>query len=213
MKYPNAYEGIKRIYRAEILEIVALVLTVAASVLPTFLTEGSSEANVGIVTAAGGFLIAMMVVSVIAFFLNISGISRASADEPEFKKAMIYTIGGIAAGLLANVFEEGSIGVRLLEVVQSTARMFTMLAVINGIMALAKKLMNREEAARGKRAENLLFLVVGLSLILQLISVFLKESESLMMVGGLLGIVAMILMIAAICTYLKLLSRARKMLK
>ena len=213
MKYPNAYEGIQRIYRAEILEIVALVLTVAASVLPTFLAEGSSEANVGIVTAAGGLLIAMMVVSVIAFFLNISGISKASADEPEFKKAMIYTIGGIAAGLLANVFEEGSIGVRLLEVVQSTARMFTMLAVINGIMAMAKKLLNREEAARGKRAENLLFLVVGLSLILQLISVFLKESESLMMVGGLLGIVAMILMIAAICTYLKLLSRARKMLK
>ena len=71
MRFPKAYSGVKKIFIAMILTLVAAVLGVTASVLLAL--PGASEANSGLALAAGGIGIGLAVVTLVALVLEFVG--------------------------------------------------------------------------------------------------------------------------------------------
>ena len=116
MRYPNAAKGIKKIYLAEILGILALVLAivlgimVAGSHVDTSISgeeaaQALQAANVGTPFVILG--IAMMLIMLASYVLNLIGVVNASKDDEGFKRALWALLASIAFGVVAAILEIG----------------------------------------------------------------------------------------------------------
>ena len=76
MTYPNAYKGVGKIFVAEILYLIAACLSLVVNILSA--VGGSA------LLAGGAIVIGAAILMIISAFINISGVSNASQDEPEF---------------------------------------------------------------------------------------------------------------------------------
>ena len=114
MKYPNAAKGIKKIFVAEILSIVAAVLLLAIVIMMATsnvdtsmsgeaVTQALETAKVGAPFAI--LSIAMMVFMLASYVLNFIGIATASKDEAGFKRARWMLLVSLACGIGAAVLE------------------------------------------------------------------------------------------------------------
>ena len=103
MRFPNAYNGVKKIFSAEILHLVAVILmavglvtAVIAGVVGTAvgdaaeLTEGEFVVTVGGIIGAVSILAVGGILALIAFILQIVGVGQAMKDESYFKTAFIF---------------------------------------------------------------------------------------------------------------------------
>ena len=97
MKYPNAAKGINKIYIAEILSIMAAILAIVVMILVASnnIDTGISgeeaaqvlqKANIGTPFVVLG--VVMMLLMLVSFFMNLTGIISASKDEAGFKRAL-----------------------------------------------------------------------------------------------------------------------------
>ena len=105
MQFPNALQGVKKIYKAEILSLIAAACIIIAGLLAIVAAAGES---LGVVVIAGIFGVASAVLLIIAFIMNIVGVKRASLDEPAFKTAFYVLIIGIIAGIVMGAFQSNS---------------------------------------------------------------------------------------------------------
>ena len=105
MKYPNAAKGLNRIYIAEILSILVAVLIIVlaamAGVSHVSTNAGSEEATQALQSANLGtpFVIlgiAMMLLMLVSWCLNLVGIINASKDETGFKQALWFFLASMA---------------------------------------------------------------------------------------------------------------------
>ena len=114
MRFPNAYNGVKKIFSAEILHLVAVILmavglvtAVIAGVVGTAvgdaaeLTEGEFVVTVGGIIGAVSILAVGGILALIAFILQIVGVGQAMKDESYFKTAFIFIFVGIACTVLS----------------------------------------------------------------------------------------------------------------
>ena len=102
MRYPNAYKGVSQIFTAEIIEILAECWAVIGIILAlagvgAADVTGSEIAGSGLAVSSIIFMIGTAVLLVIAFILNILGISNAAKDEDGFKAAKIAVIVAVLA--------------------------------------------------------------------------------------------------------------------
>ena len=218
MSFPNAHNGVKKIYTAEILSLIGSILPIIAVILgaaTTSLAEAAkAEADVG--TAAGVLVIILLglgaaVLSLIAFILNLMGITSAMKDEPTFKNALIFTIIGIAASALSSAFSANETVSSFISILIKLSELFVSLYVVQGIMKLAEKLKDSNMVARGSKVRWWLVITFCIPALIQLVSgVFeLKEADS---VADTLSIVAAVLSMVAYFIYLRYLAKAKKML-
>ena len=95
MKYPNASTGIRRIYIAEILSVLAAVLAIVVMILTAanhidLIGEEATRAlqAAKMDTPFVVLSLSMMLLMLVSFFMNLSGIIKASKDEIGFKNAL-----------------------------------------------------------------------------------------------------------------------------
>ena len=217
--FPNAYDGIKKIYLGEILSLISIVVGGIAGIVAVIgytLTEAAvEEIDAGAALVGGGIVVIIAgILGLVAFVLNIVGISKASQDEPFFKKAMIWLVVGLAGSILVGMTSEneGSFLNLAADFISQIAQLFVTFYVIDGINSLANKLGRTDVAAKGSKLKNLIIGVYAIGLVLTLISGFMAGNETMETIAGILGIIALILMVIAYVVYLKLLSGAKKML-
>ncbi|MCR5685744.1 MAG: hypothetical protein K6G81_10065 [Lachnospiraceae bacterium] len=229
MKFPNVAEGVKKIYTAEILSLVAavcgfiaLIMTIMAAASAIGASEAlESDYDVAVAAAAGmaiggaGLLffgLATAVIAIIAFIITIQGVTKASKDETEekknFKNAFYCIIASIALTVLSMIFSSNSILNTLFTTLSSIASVITTYFVLYGISYFAEKIGNSELA---KRASGIVWGLVAvqlLSTISKSITEFVKNSagESISII---LAIVSLILNLVYYILYLKLLSSAK----
>ena len=187
MQYPEACAGVKKIYTAEILSLVATVLTVTVVLSP-----------------------AAAVLFIISFVLKIVGINRAARDEEAFKNALIAVIVGIVASAIVALSKNDSFMHGLGSTLNNICNFLVSYLVCKGIVNLANRLGDEEIAARGQKVMKLLTTVWAIVIVIELISVILRGSTVLSVI---LTIASGICAIVAYVLYLKLLSRARPMLE
>lgn len=217
MQFPNALEGVRKIYKAEILELIAGVVGLVAALLMIIGAVGAKAESAG--TALGGLLgggvllIAVAVLSIIAFILGIVGVKRAMPDEENFKNAFYVLIVGIIASVVLGCAKAGGILSDAGETVSSICSFLAQYYIITAIVVLAQRLGDGDMEAKGLNTRKMLMVVWIIRIIFQVIDIFVGKSDTLDVASGILALVAAVVGIVAYVMYLKLLSRARVMLE
>lgn len=217
MKYPNAFAGIKKIFTAEILMVIAEVCTVigviAMIVALAGLKADSADAAVGGGAVAIIFMLGAGVLSIIAFILQALGLSKAALDEPNFKNGLWCVIAGLALTIVSSIMS--TIGLSLsssiLELLSSIINMLIIIYVIAGIRSLSEKLEDSAMVGMGNKLLVIILIVYILSLISSLI-VAIFGGISASVAAGVFALASAVLSAVATIIYIVYLGKAKKML-
>ena len=217
MRFPNALDGVRRIYKAEIIALLSGILA-AVSALLLLIGVGSAMASaaggaVAGLVGGGVLMIAVAVLAIIAFIMNIVGLNKAKPDEDNFKFALYAVIVGIIASLLLGFAKSGSFLSGLGDTLNQICSFLCTWYVCSAIINLAKSLQNAEMEQKGLSARKLLMTTWCFTIVLNVLGTVLKSSVALSVISGLILLVAAVVRIIAYILYLKLLSESRAMLE
>ena len=212
--FTNAYEGVKKIYKAEILALIASVLLLAGSIISvTGVKAGENAASgEGLLVSGGLLVIVAAVLMIIAAIMNIIGVNRASKDESAFKNALIALLFGIAANILVSACGENtmisSIGKTLVNVTEILASYY----ICTGVINLADRLGDSGVSARGKKVRSILMGIWVASAVLNILATLFGTDETMQAVIGIIAVVGGIISVVAYFLYIGLLGKAKNML-
>ena len=236
MIYPNAYSGVKKIFAAENLSVIGVVVLIVSGVLGLLSAaagiaaqSADTETASGLYGAAVGFgipsLILMLgfgVLTVVAFILQIVGVTRASKDERTFKNALFFILVGVIAMVTEQIvyFLSGVIGQTGADLVNSICtnlwRASTILVtyyIIAGVIALAVKIGNEKIEKQGKTIVTLIMICLVLSLVASVTSNVFVQNGTNEVIASVLALASAIIDLIAYIIYLVFLGRAKKMLR
>lgn len=218
MKFPNALEGVKKIYKAEILELIAEILAVVGSLLLIVGMAGVQVESTGAAATGlfggGIIMLAVAVLGFIAFIMGILGVKKAIPDEENFKTALYAMILGIVASVVIGFAKEGSSLRDAGGTLSSICSFLAQYYIITAIVVLAQKLADKEMETRGLKTRKALMIVWFCSIALDIVQIFVKKGSSTMeMISAVMALAAAVIAIVAYVMYLKLLSKARVMLE
>lgn len=223
MQFPNASSGIKKIFTAEILQLIGSVLSFICALLAFsavgsavgYEKTGSNVAAASALASGAGmmvFFIAASVLMLIAFIFNLMGIVRASRDESTFKIALYAVIAGIVFTALSGVFSGMNARVSgVMDALGTVADLVVTLYVIQGIRMLASRMNNREVDNRGQKIYMIILGVLLLRLIANII-VVIFGGRFATAIGLTVYLVSIALSLVQYIMYLIFLAKAKKML-
>ena len=217
MQFPNAAKGVKKIYTAEILELIAALAILLTTILGAVaLASMSAESAGGLIAGGLGFAvfgIGALVLSIIAFFMQLSGINAAKLDEPKFKNALIALIVGIVLQVVNGLIGAGLVK-DLCGALAYACDMLVTIYIVQGIGSLAEKLNNSEIAEKSKSLVTLLEVVWIVAIILKAVGgVLTKVGTASQIVIAVIGAAAVVVSIIAYIIFLGLLKKAKAMLE
>ena len=204
MTFPNAYDGVKKIYLAEIFSIVSAILGAVVGILGAMGDSG--------IPAAAIVLIVASVIMIAGDILTIVGVNRASKDEPAFKQALVALIVGIGANLLVSSFSENALLSSLGDFISKITEFLASFFICTGIINLADRLNDQAVSEKGKKYRKLLMGIFGTSAVLSLLTTIFSKNESILTGMAVVALISSIFSRVAYFMYLGLLNRAKKML-
>ena len=217
MKFPNAFDGIKKLFTAEILEIVSIVAGVIAGIAGA-IAYGTDQT--GHPEAVGAPAAIAAVVAIIAAILLIAsaiisflGINNASKDEPEFKNAVTAVIVTIVLSVISGFLPDSlKVVSALIDTVNTCLSVYISYTVVKGICNLAAQLNNAEMVERGNRVITYIIVAALLGAIADFVqTVWIKDPKANLNV--ILGAVILIFGLVKGVAYIIYLSKAKKMLQ
>ena len=218
MKYPNAAKGIKKIYLAEILSIVAVVLLIAIVIMMAVSNVDTSMSGEAVTqaleTAKVGtpFVIlsaAMMLIMLVSYVLNFIGIAKASKDEEGFKRALWMLLVSLACGIGAGILENKSPNVaNWLKIPSTLFELVVTIYVLEGIGSLARNLGKNQIADMSTQARTWMMCALILA---SAAYVFVALGTAGSVLSTASGVAAALLQLVAYVVYLRVLNKARQM--
>ena len=212
--YPNAKKGINRIFFFYLIAILGMVvIAIGSGILAvkgqtmTDLSTYTSGANIAaLVILIGGLMV------LVAFLFKFFGISKASIDERDFKKAMALLVIGFVASIVHSAVD-GRIEVvaEIANIITNVCELLVTIFIISGIKSLAEKVNDRHVFDMCNRTYKLIIAVYVLIIALTVVALFVTN-ETMAVIAGLIALAIAILAIVAIIVFLSLLNNARKML-
>jgi hypothetical protein len=200
MKYPNAYKGVKKIFLAEILMLLGALLSIAAVII----------LSTGGVTVSGIFAVAVPILALIAFILNLVGVINCRKDDESFKIAFYVTLIGIVCSIISAIFSTNETLVVWMQLVQTLCNLFASYYILGGIANLAGTYPDNATKELALKARSLLIFTFLASAIIRLISnIFNIQNEVVLLI---LGIVILVLEIVSYVLYLRALAAGKNML-
>ena len=219
MTFPNAYEGVKKIFTAQILEIIASVVAVAAGIAAAvFIAAANSDAAGAAIGSGTGMLVfglGASVLGIIALILTLVGLKRAGIDEDSFRQGFITAIIvlalKIAYGILSSVagttiFDDMVLGIA--NILEVGVTMY----VIRGIGNLAEQLGDYDMTKKGNNLFLVYAIILVISTILRFVGSIVSANSVAAIVAAVIAIIAGIGSVVAYIIYLVYLSQAKKML-
>ena len=222
MRFPNAAKGVKRIFTAQILQLIGTVCAVIGGMIfisgdaTALLTKGS---NAGAAAALGQMGIALIffigygVLALIAFIMQLVGIINAKNDEDSFKSALVCLIIGIVVPIIGGFFVRSApVVTSLCASVGNLMTLFVTIFIISGIIKLADQLNRGDVSTKGSNILKIIIVIAGLSLILSIVSSFMLTNTAIAVTALILLAVAMVLSVVQSTMFLTLLAKAKNML-
>ncbi len=212
MRFPNAYAGVKKVFIAQILSLIAAIIVIPGSALAT-MGSVSVFGGGGTGMIVGGLILSLigaLILPLISVIMTIVGLAQASKDEEKFfRTAFIVSIIQLVISIIIGVYSARTAGVvgapAGLKLISGILNLLLTIFIISGITEQARRLGNDSMFAKGKRVLILCVILQVISLILNLVS-----SNSVMLV---LGGIALILSIVFYICYLVYLGKAVTMLQ
>ena len=215
MKFPNTFKGIKKIWIAEMLMLLAAVL----SIVLVFVIAGNSvvidDAVVvnteAVKTPTAIIGIGAAVIILVAFLLNLIGIINCRKDDKNFINALIATLLGVVCGVVNAIWGEAK--PRLgswMEFVMVMESCYASYYVLTGVSKLSEAYPDEATKKLVDKSRNWLLgsfsLSAGLKLIVDIFNIQDGTPKTIM------AIVAVLAEIVSYVIYLMALNKSKKML-
>ena len=218
MTYPNAADGVKKMFKAQLIEILGTVFLALAAIFTIML---SSSEKAGAANDADSFLAVMMIVSIVAFsglmivaaVMHLIGLVRAGRDERAFRTALFAVFINlifIVTGMVFSGLKNGTVS-SLMNLFSTIMDMIAFIFVIQGIRNLAIELGNDKLDRMGDNIFKIILAVLVLEFIANII-VLISGGHTSGIVAGVVYLIAAILSFVQYIIYLIFLARGVKML-
>ena len=215
MKFTNAFEGVKKIFAAEILALIASVCGTIALALPVVaLVAAANQSGGGTAASLGGLVvvgIATVVLSIIAFIFKLIGVNKASKDEPAFKIAFYMILAGIAVSILTGIFSSNSTVSSIMSAIGEIVNLAVTVYIIQGIKNLAQRLGDDKMVKSGDTLFKYIIAIYILVIIAQIVIMILQNGAAVV-VALVIIVISGILEIIQYILYIRYLAKAKKML-
>ena len=221
MRFPNAAKGVKRIFTAQILQLIGTICMVIGCIIliaggvTAVLSKGSEAGMIAALSQAAGasiFLIAYSILAMIAFIMQLVGIINAKNDEESFKSALICTIIGIIAPIVGGLFYKLPVVMGLCFSIGNLMGLFVTIFIITGIIKLADQLNRGDVSTKGSNLLKIIIVIAGLSLILSIISSFMLTNTAILVTAVILIVISLVLSVIQYIMFLTLLAKGKNML-
>lgn len=211
MKYPNASNGVNKIYMSEIIALTAsIILAICSVVFMVCYEEPGLEALAAII---GVLVFVGLGIFVVSYILQIVGINRAAKDEPAFKVSLFAIIGALVITILEAIFYEQNETVTfLLEIGGDVAKFFLVHYIIHGIMHITEHLGRPDMTKKGNKIFRVIYIAIGFEVIVRVFEIIFgkKLGEELSMP---FGIAANILNVLEYILFLNYVRKGNKIIK
>jgi hypothetical protein len=214
MRFPNAFRGIKKIWLAELLMLLAAVVGIIMVIVMA--TNGTMVGediiiNESVKTPIAILGIVTAVIALVAFVLNLVGLINANNDDSAFRIALLVTILGIAASAISAIWSNNETLNKWMDTALTICSMFASYYVLTGIANLAEKMSDAATKAVALKSRTLVegsFCATALFKLI--ISIFKIQNGST--ISTILAVIALLLELVSYILYLRALSKGKKML-
>ena len=155
MKFPNAAKGVKKIFNAEIISLIAALVGGVGLVMSLIGASNETNESLGttLLAVSGILLIISGIALLVAGIINIVGYIQAAKDEEGIKRAVLCTVFSCAFAFAAAFFENqtgflGGLGT-VLSTISTVLNMLVALFMIGGLMNLSAKCNRPDMVKRG----------------------------------------------------------------
>jgi hypothetical protein len=215
MRFPNAFRGVKKIWLAELLmllaAIVGIVLIVVIAANSSLVGEEVIVNEDAVKTPAAILGIGTALIALVAFVLNLLGLINARKDDSAFSIALLVTLLGIVASVISSIWSGNQGLVKWMDTVLTICSMFASYYVLTGIANLAEQFPDEATKALALKSRTLVEGTFCATAIFKLIiSIFKIQDGST--IYTILSIVALVLELVSYVLYLRALSKGKKML-
>lgn len=219
--FKNAYEGIKKIFTAEIIMLIASIVALVGAIVTVTadpnavkdaLNNASGTSLPTSVVILGIVALAFGICALVAFILNLVGLVQAKKDEANFNTALLLTIAGIVVSILSGILSKNENVVSFLNTAVELAYLLATMFIVYGIISLAKQLKNTPVETKGNRLLKLIVIVYGVGIAAKLLSAIFTAAKLDPIIIGIVGIISALLTVVSHLIYISLLSDAKKML-
>jgi hypothetical protein len=214
MRFPNAYRGVKKIWLAEMLmllaAIVGIVIVIVAAMNGSMVGEDIVISE-GVKTPIAILGIVTAVILLIGFILNLIGLINANNDDSAFRIALLVTILGVVASAISAIWSNNETLNKWMDTAITICSMFASYYVLTGIANLAEKMSDAATKALALKSRTLVegsFCATALFKLI--ISIFKIQNGST--ISTILAVVALLLELVSYILYLRALSKGKKML-
>ena len=214
MRFPNAYRGVKKIWLAEMLmllaAIVGIIMVIVMATNGTMVGE-DIVINEGVKTPIAVLGIVTAVIALVAFILNLIGLINANNDDSAFRIALLVTILGIVASAISAIWSNNETLNKWMDTALIICSMFASYYVLTGIANLAVKMSDAATKAVALKSRTLVegsFCATALFKLI--ISIFKIQNGST--ISTILAVIALLLELVSYILYLRALSKGKKML-
>ena len=214
MRFPNAYRGVKKIWLAEMLmllaAIVGIIMVIVMAANGTMVGE-DIVINEGVKTPIAVLGIVTAVILLIGFILNLVGLINANNDDSAFRIALLVTILGVVASAISAIWSNNETLNKWMDTAITICSMFASYYVLTGIANLAEKMSDAATKALALKSRTLVegsFCATALFKLI--ISIFKIQDGST--ISTILAVVALLLELVSYILYLRALSKGKKML-
>lgn len=220
MTFPNAFEGVKKLFTSEILKLIAAVCGIVAAVASIIALAGveadAVAAGVGGGIAATIFGFGAAVLLLIAYILKLVGLKKAGNDEPKFQQAFLLAIFALILSVVSSILSALNVGNGIVDdivaIFAAVADVVIVVFVIQGIRNLAEKLGQSGMDEAGRKLLIIILVFYILSIVASLVVIIFGSNVATGVIAGILAVVAQILKMVGYIVFLVYLGRAKNML-
>ncbi|MBQ9031409.1 MAG: hypothetical protein IJ106_08165 [Parasporobacterium sp.] len=221
MTFPNGYHGVKKVFTAEILNLIASALMILAGVagivaLGKAVADSADSATTAL-AGTGLFTIIAGILVIIAFIMRLVGLHQAGKEDDSFRTAFLIAIFAlilaVVSAVLSGIFGENSAIDDIVTLVRNISNIVVIFLVIIGIQTFAVKLNHEKLISRGNTIAWIIICPNILAAIASLIIVFFGANSTTTSIAGITTIVSGILSIIGSILFLVYLGSGKKMLK
>ena len=214
MRVPNAFRGIKKIWLAELLMLLAAVVGIIMVIVMA--TNGTMVGediiiNESVKTPIAILGIVTAVIALVAFILNLVGLINANNDDPAFRIALLVTILGIVASAISAIWSNNETLNKWMDTALTICSLFASYYVLTGIANLAEKMSDAATKALALKSRTLVegsFCATALFKLI--ISIFKIQEGST--ISTILAVIALLLELVSYILYLRALNKGKQML-
>ena len=215
MKFPNAAKGIKKIFAAEIFDLIAILLTGIASLFAIASLASAAEkseiaAGISIV-GAGIFVTVAGIIAIVSLIIGIVGYIQTAKDEQSFKAIIYLNVFAIIIAVIGGFFAGNQTASTFIQLISQAVSLVTTILVVLGINNMAMYLKRQDVVDKCEKFFKVIICLGIVSILLKCLSAFMNNQVA-QVIAVISVIAAIVISIVQYILYLSILARAKKML-